>query len=80
MDMMKRFFSDRYFPKDGEKILYDGEEYTAHDKEKGENCTRCYFHTEYGCGLNSQQLGCFDLMNNRQIFFEKGASDNGKGK
>lgn len=69
---MRRFYSIKTYPKDGETILYDGEEYTAHTKQGNDDCSKCCFHREYGCALDCLTLGCFDLMNDRRIYFTKG--------
>lgn len=68
---MRHFYSVKTYPKDGEVISYDGREYKAHLKTENENCERCCFHRELGCALDSNNLGCFDLMNDRRYFFTK---------
>lgn len=74
---MRRFYSKQTYPKDGETILYDGKEYTAHLKQRNEDCEACCFHREIGCALDCETLGCFDLMNDRRYYFTEG-DDNGK--
>lgn len=44
---------------------------------KQEGCDRCCFHTRYGCGLNVDNLGCFDFLRDRRYYYEKEA-DNGE--
>lgn len=72
---MRRFYTTKVFPKDGEHLLIDGEEYIAHLKEKNEKCERCCFNTKAGCGVMLDKLDCYDVMNDRRYFFEKGAPD-----
>lgn len=66
---MRRFYTARTFPRDGEHLLIDGREYVAHLKHHNENCERCCFHTEFGCGVRIQRLDCFDMMANRRYYF-----------
>lgn len=75
---MRRFYSRNVYPKDGEHILIDNTEYVAHNKEENEKCERCCFTTRYGCALTIDKLDCFDLLNDRRIYFEKVGEDNGK--
>ena len=72
---MRRFYTTKVFPKDGEHLLIDGEEYIAHLKEKNEKCERCCFNTKAGCGVTLDKLDCYDVMNDRRYYFEKGAPD-----
>ena len=67
----RRFYTTKVFPKDGEHLLIDGEEYVAHLKEKNENCERCCFDTELGCGVTLDKLDCFDLMHDKRYYFTK---------
>lgn len=67
----RMFYTTKVFPKDGEHLLIDGEEYTAHLKEKNENCERCCFNTKLGCGVALEKLDCFDLMHDNRYYFTK---------
>ena len=65
------FYTTKVFPKDGEHLLIDGEEYVAHLKEKNENCERGCFCTKLGCGVALEKLDCFDLMHDKRYYFTK---------
>lgn len=73
---MRRFYTTKVFPKDGEHLLIDGEEYIAHLKEQNEKCERCCFNTSVGCGVSLDKLDCYDVMNDRRYYFEKTGEDN----
>lgn len=75
---MRRFYTTKVFPKDGEHLLIDGEEYIAHLKEQNERCERCCFSTKHGCALTIDKLDCFDLLNDRRFYFEKIGENNGE--
>ena len=71
----RRFYTSKTFPKDGEHLLIDGEEYVAHLKEGNEGCERCCFCTRLGCGVSLVKLDYFDLMNDKRYYFTKEAED-----
>ena len=73
---LRRFYSSRTYPKDGEHLLINGVEYVAHLKEGNEDCERCCFQTKRGiCGQDCHELDCFDLMNDRRYYFTKEVND-----
>lgn len=72
---MRMFYTTKVFPKDGEHLLIDGEEYTAHLKGENEDCRRCCFSTSCGCGVALEKLDCFDLMQGRRYYFTKEKKD-----
>ena len=74
---LRRFYTKRVFPKDGEHLLIDGEEYIAHLKNGNEDCRRCYFCRVHGCGVKLEKLDCFDLMHDKRYYFTK-EGDNGE--
>ncbi len=74
---IRRFYTCKTFPKDGEYMLIDGEGYVAHLKEGNEGCERCCFLTRYGCGVSFGKLDCFDMLNDKRYYFTK-ENENGE--
>lgn len=79
---MKRFYTKRYYPqREGERIAVDGgiviarlKDGNSRDINKAtemEGCERCCFAMRFGCGLLAENLGCFDIRNDRRYYFEK---------
>lgn len=73
---MRRFYTARAFPRDGEHLLIDGREYVAHLKGKNEDCEKCsFFITGHGCGVTLEKLDCFDMMAGKRYYFTEVEED-----